>query len=228
MAIRNTLLGGTDWNGEAVTDYDLNDTFNAAYNLARQNPVFWLNSNFYNVYDDFESYSTGAFTSNAKWTVSVAGGSSSCTIASSTTSGGTGKELILDAVSGAGDNNSYDVIVNTETNLQNGHVHIRGYVSLGSTNIYAASFAVQLGTSGYTTITTSGSSTTRTHYVDILIVALGSNLYDVYVNSKKIISSYNGSSNRKLYLKVSSGGSNAGAIHGTLYIDDVRESAVSI
>ena len=34
MGIKNTKLGGADFSDELVTDYDLNDTFNAAANIA--------------------------------------------------------------------------------------------------------------------------------------------------------------------------------------------------
>ena len=59
MAIKNTNLGGTDWAFEEspVAAADLNDTFDAAVVALRTNPAFWLNSDTYDVYDDFNSYS---------------------------------------------------------------------------------------------------------------------------------------------------------------------------
>lgn len=35
MAVRNTLLGGTDFHNERVKSYDINDTFNELYNKVR-------------------------------------------------------------------------------------------------------------------------------------------------------------------------------------------------
>ena len=71
MAIRNASLGGSDWGNEELTSTDLNDTFDAVVNKVQTLSAFWLNSDLYDVYDDFDSYSTGAFTTNTNWTVSL-------------------------------------------------------------------------------------------------------------------------------------------------------------
>ena len=74
MAIKNTNLGGTDWvTDETLYSADLNDTFDAAFEKIQTISNFWLNSDLYSVYDDMESYSIGAFTTNAKWSVSGGG-----------------------------------------------------------------------------------------------------------------------------------------------------------
>jgi len=54
--------------------------------------LWYHDSSAYTVYDDFESYGTGTFTTNAKWTVTLES-TGTCTIESSTLSGGTGKEV---------------------------------------------------------------------------------------------------------------------------------------
>ena len=55
MAIKNTAIGGTDWTQERLKAEDLNDTFDAMASKVNTLSAFWLNSDLYDVYDNFNT-----------------------------------------------------------------------------------------------------------------------------------------------------------------------------
>lgn len=78
MAIRNIKLGGSsDFTTEGLNITDLNDTFDAAAEKIQSLSAFWLNSDLYDVYEDFDSLTTGTFTGNTDFSVSNSSGGGS-------------------------------------------------------------------------------------------------------------------------------------------------------
>ena len=194
MAIRNVGLGGaTDWsNGEILEAPDLNDTFDAGTSKIQTLTTFWLNSDLYDVYDDFESYSVGAFTTNDDWTISTSGGGSP---GASIVEGDlfeTGSEKYLRF--GANSFSSSHVGTTTASAItknlsQNKHKHIKlSYELHGYIGAVTTSTQVRLGSSSTITLVSNAGQTTVTGFVDLLVIAKGNNLYDVYNGPKKILS----------------------------------------
>jgi hypothetical protein len=73
MVIKNTTLGGTDWTQERIKAEDLNDTFNAMASKVNTLSAFWLNSELYDVYDDFESFGQNPYVEIVATSVSSLG-----------------------------------------------------------------------------------------------------------------------------------------------------------
>jgi hypothetical protein len=98
--------------------------------------------------------------------------------------------------------------------------------------------AVSLNASSYVTIpflvndesTTSGTHRTGYANTDLLVVAKGSNVYDVYVGGKKISSDNNPGANLYLTFKLfnSEDSGDGFSQQTTMYIDDVRQSKSTI
>lgn len=230
MAIRNTAMGGTDWTaGElGLNSADLNDTFDAAFSKIQTLTMFWMNSDLSTVYDDFDSYSVGAFTTNSLWTVSTVAytnGIATSSIASSTTAGGSSKELVLVAKGEDGGlaRNS-TVTVNTIGLSDDTHKYIRFAWTISGAN-NGSSLEVNFGTQSYTAVISSNGG--MTIYNDIKVIALGSNNYDVYVGGKKIYSNVN-EADPQIYFRVTGGGAGSSVSTITVYIDDVIESSGSV
>lgn len=183
MAIR-VISGGSDFtDDEVIKSADVNDTIDELYNLAANNPAFWLNSNFYDVYDDFESYGTGTFTTNSKWTVS-----GTASIVTSTNAGGTGDECRL------GTNTTQTHYIESKTLSVDKHKFFRlgfanGTKGSASNNV-TLTISVTLGGSTASVLVVDGADNTTitSGGICVLIVALGSDQYDVYAGGKKIIS----------------------------------------
>lgn len=231
MAIRNTAMGGTDWTaGElGLNSADLNDTFDAAFSKIQTLTMFWMNSDLSTVYDDFDSYPVGAFTTNSLWTVSTVAytnGIATSSIASSTTAGGSSKELVLVAKGEDGGlaRNS-TVTVNTIGLSDDTHKYVRVAWSITAAN-NGCSLEINFGSQTYTVIIT-GKDIDETQYFDIKVIALGSNNYDVYVGGKKIYSNVN-EADPQIYFRVTGGGAGSSVSTITVYIDDVIESSGSV
>jgi len=73
MAIRNIELGGaSDWSdGQVLDDDDLNDTFDAVSDRSQSLSAFWLNTDLYAVWDDFEDETLGTYTTDTEWTITI-------------------------------------------------------------------------------------------------------------------------------------------------------------
>jgi len=240
MAIRNIALGGASdfaYQEKPISSTDMNDTFDAAMTKIQSLSAFWLNSELYDVYDDFEGYSVGAFTDNSKWDITLTSGvnaSGSASIASSTNAGGSGKELVLTGQSGS-DSNTGAASAKTLTLTSNKHTFAKFKLTWSSTRYSnSCSWYIYFGnaTDGWSTVYSAGASggdvTDRAALQDdpantVLVVAKGSNVYDVYYGGKKILSSVTKTNGAQLEFGVSRAGY---GVSGTMYmyIDDVRQS----
>ena len=238
MAIRNTELGGTDWeNGEILEAPDLNDTFDAGTSKIQTLTAFWLNDELYDVYDDFDSYSTGAFTTNAKWDVSTSGGgisggsgSTNIEIVESQNAGGVGKELYIRAqaqvFSSSGSSRTVDI-----TSLQipkNVHTFARIRTDVIQSR-FASGSVVQTG--GYTIDFGFPQDTQHTglspRYHRFLAIAKGDDKYDVYVGGRKAGDNITNSTGQWQFKVTAASGSSNGH-EWRVYIDDVRVSKSSV
>lgn len=215
MAIKNTLLGGTDWvDNEAPSAEDLNDTIDAAVTKIQTLSAFWLNSDLYDVYDDFESYGTGAFSSNSEWTVS------NCEIAASTNAGGSGQELVVSAA--ASDTATAEAI----NLVADSHTFMRVYSSIGS------------GAFGDTDVSFDGGSTYNTllradnddaqnvgqALTTIYTVAKGSDEYDCYIGGKMV----DNVTDATFTILIRSTNDDPASGTSNVYVDDVRQSKSTI
>lgn len=229
--------GATVSEKEIVKAVDLKDTFDAAANYLKTLSMFWLNSYLYDVYDDFESYSTGAFTSNANWTVTLSeagAATAAATVESSTNAGGTGKELKLTCTveDDLGDETAY-AEVKSLLNPASSHLWFRAYWVLSSasaptsTNTYSC-MQVKLEGQAYTdvattTFTGTGNSSSQ-GYVDIFLHCTAANTFDMYIGGKKIYSGVTAAA-PYVYVRaycVAPDNNNTRTITATVYIDDVR------
>lgn len=243
MAIKNTLLGGTDLGNEELTSTDFNDTFNAAVSKIQSLSAFWLNTDLYDVYDDFESYSVGNFTDNTKWEVTLTteapGGEGTATIAASTNAGGTGQELVLTATT-SGNEDLGSAEVYTKSLGANKHTYAKFKNTWGTTRYSTSqSMVISFGnaTDGWTTVTsttpgTGGAVTDRVNTLNVpanivLVIAKGSNVYDVYIGGKKLIADSTKANGAQLKFFVSYEKYSQDA-SSYLYIDDVRQSKSTI
>jgi hypothetical protein len=238
MAIKNTLMGGTDWTtSDIITHTDLNDTFDKLYELGVSNPCFWLNSETYDVYDDFDSHSTGAFSSTADWTVSTttADGSSAShaiVVSNNANGGSTGKELALSATGSSSLVASATATLVAEQAVNNRHCHLRiaGVLNYRHTANNTLAVTIDGGSTWYNYYSQSGgidAATTTTTYTDFLVIALGGDEYDVYVGGRKLASAASVATLKPgvRIVRSSNGGSSPGTSY--LYVDDAVQSKVS-
>ena len=229
MAVRNTALPGgtTNWiDGEIPNITDLNDTFTACTNKIKSLSTFWLDSYLYSVYDDFESYSVGTI-SDARWSISSTGngGTATFTCASSTYAGGSGKEGVFTTAGSGSFNRTLTGTLVCETLTANKHVHFKvlvsGDVHDSAGDCYAS---VSIDNSNYYTIVSMTPGYVATHNVDIIVIANGSNSYDLYVGSKRVQSSVS-ISPLKVYFRSESQTYASCLAPIIVYIDDVYQSA---
>lgn len=231
MAIKNTLLGGTDWTSSDNCSYaDLNDTFDALFEFCAGQAVWYLNSNLYDVYDDFDSYSTGTFSTNTDWEI-IKGGESGVTetaeIVESTNAGGSTKELKLTVQGDENYNNNATVTAKTINLPANKSFFCRIYAKLFHVVADDSSWArLRIGLGNATAITVMESKNdfgVGTYaFLSVLVVAKGSNTYDVYVGGKKIISGTVQANPQLSIIAYGEGRSGEGCAN--IYIDDVRSS----
>ena len=239
MAIRGSALGGTDWGNEGLTYTDLNDTFNALTNKVQTLTTFWLNSDLYEVYDDFESYSTGNFETNAKWDITITltsggtGNYGTSTIESSTAAGGTGKELKLFAYGNYQYSGYRNATVTAVSNDLPSNKHVFTRLYYGNNNArWASNSVIQVGLNSYQTIyqiPSNVDSQVSYPFVNslLLVIAKGGNYYDVYVGGKLIQSNVYTTSPQLQFRVFSQSGNSTGS-RSQLHIDDVRISKGSV
>lgn len=222
---------------EKLTAADLNDTFDAAVTKIQSLSAFWLNSDLYDVYDDFDSYSTGTLTTNTNWTVfdnsTGSDWGSNVEISATTYAGGTSKELLIE---GTNDNNAtgdnLDVGVTSRALENNKHVFAGYYISdlwrtLSDTDdrpMYQVSID---GGSNYYNVCEKGYTYNGDIlYGSILVVALGSDNYDLYIGRKKVQSNVNVADLEitfRIYVVNAVGAPGANA-YSRWYIDDIRQA----
>jgi len=239
MAIRNTNFTGatTNWaSGElGLKSVDLNDTFNAAFDSIKTAVPFWLNSDLYVVSEDFESYGTGAFTTQGDWTITSSAGSYSSAgagIVTSTNAGGSGDELHLYLTAGS---TSY---VEAKFNglTANRHTHISVFSGIWSNTNQAHSVKVQFGETGtWYNIWNSNSdsgSIVQEFSTPIFIVNVGAGDYDLYLGDILLhqytsISDTNAQAIR-FRLDGTSSNSSSFKTNAKLYMDNIRQSAFDV
>lgn len=238
MSIRNDELGGTDWGNEELTSQDLNDTFDAAVNKIQTLSAFWLNDEIYSVYDDFESYSLGSFATQGNWTINLVPSAYTATsnIVSSTLAGGTSQELRLylarpDTASYT--TQSAEAIVDLDNNK---HTMFRCYMSVyrrdAGAGTIGAGAVISIGnsTDGWTTIKSIGavSEQTITDKPAIMVIAKGSDVYDVYLNYDKVVSDVTLTNGLQLRFYEAFGSIRYTQLDYYIYVDDIRQSKTAI
>lgn len=215
---------------EVILSADLNDTMDAAVEEFRNNPAFWLNTNTYDVFEDFNSISTTAhWGGNSTWTTTTSGTPDATEyydIVNSQIAGGTTNEFKLGVGSDGGAGDDYTVTLSTSSIEPNRHIFARvACKSNGGSNNISASFQVSInGSSFYTVHTLQDRTTATTSYTNILIVAKGSDEYDVYGGGKLLASGVSDST-PNLAFRVARGDSGVGLL---AYIDDVRQSKYDV
>ena len=232
MAIRNDLLGGTDWttNEKPLKAVDLNDTFDAAATIVKQNPGFWLSSTLYDVYDDFDSETPGAFTTNTDWTISASGVGTATIVTSNNANGGsTGNELKLGGDSGSG-SNAYTATATSINIVSNRHTHVRlaGYYdqSTSSASYRTIQASFDGGTTYYSILNNRGERGSGCWaYSDFTVVAKGSDEYDLYGGGRLLASAVTIAS-PQLSVRMTAGAAYNG--EGYLYVDDVVQNKVDV
>lgn len=248
MAIKNTNLGGTDWiDNEVLEAADLNDTFDAIYEKVVSNPAFWLNSEFYDVYDDFSSYTTGdniASENPTNWTLTDnsdgSGASKVITFqtVASTTAGGTTDEARIraGATGGAASELRAKAVAKAINLTANKHKFIRVNVSWnGSTNDPGARYrdvgmqvSFNKGANYDKGIFDSGDSVWKLDgaLTEILVVAKGSNEYDCYIGGKLIRTVTDATF--QIWIQAVASGNRGDTCNCYVYIDDVREGKFEV
>lgn len=234
MAIRNTNLGGTDWGNEGLTFTDLNDTFDAAVTKIQSLSAFWLNSDLYDDYENFDSESTGSFTGNTKVTINTnaaTGWTVQASITNTQNAGGATNELRLhaDHDGGTGADGAYTEVEATAL-AENKHTFGALY-GFASSDV-ADAFKYQISIDG-STYYDFGEVNDRPDDIwfltNFLVIAKGSNQYDLYVGRKQLASSVT-VADLKVYIRIyaSQSEGSAAAASYDLYIDDIRQSKSTI
>ena len=236
MAIRNVGLGGaTDWsNGEILEAPDLNDTFDAGTSKIQTLTAFWLNPDLYDVYDDFESYSIGAFTTNAKWLVEdiiggSGGSSSAIEITNSTNAGGSGKELYIRAQANlSGTSRTRDVRLTTQDLPKNHHFFGRVMTQVIQSR-FASNAVVQFA--GQTMDFGFGQDVQHTglgpRYHNFNVIAKGNDLYDVYLGGRRVLNNHSNPSGQWTF-RVYAVGNSSNGHEWVTYLDDIRVSKSAV
>ena len=215
MAVRTIALGGTDWTDEEVlTHTDLNDTIDAMSSKVKTLSAFWLNSDLYEVYDNFNSYPTAAFTTNSLWTIT-----GTASIVESTNAGGDTKEFY--AISGAG--------ATTKLLTENRHTFVRMYTGTQSRRADASAAVVcRFGNTGdYFSLNSQSAAGQPFAWAlsCIYVINTADGAYDLYIGGKKV-ASYSGVSAANAQLDILS--ITTGFAEAYWYMDDVRQSAEDV
>lgn len=189
-------MGGTDWlSTDSALYNDLNDTFDAVYKATTTLTAFWLNDFLYDVYDDFDSYSTGSFTTNTKWNIatsSEAPDANGFADIQTSTINTSGKELKLTS-RGEASGGPYEgkVILTSLLLGANKHTFLKIKNTIGQTteSTDAISTIIEVGntTDGWTIVKQIDNESLSTYQskgsefeLELKIFAKGDNDYDVY------------------------------------------------
>lgn len=197
-------------------------------------PAFWSNSTFYTVYEaDWGSGTIDA----GEWDIyTYAGGStiySTVTSVNSNNAGGSAYEarLYSPAHNYGGGSHRNQIAQLTSKNIpSNRHIFCRTQLNvLGQSNTNEMFIEVGNVTDGYTSVLhEQGQSQTDTgsYHFELLIEALGSNTYDVYINGVKISSSLSKANGMQLRFRSECNEDYYGS--AIVFIDDVRYSSWSV
>lgn len=240
MAIKSTVFGGTDLGEEGLSDEDWNDTFDAVYDELIKNTMFWNNAALRVLYDDF---GTGDVLDTAKWDVVFAESVNNTTTerdaltVNSATAGGTAWELKMFSMGknfGGGTSFDAGVLVTSKTIPSNRSIWCRGSASqtggaFGAPHTETITFAIGNGTDGFTSdniiSVNIADNNIWSFNVHLLVVALGSDSYDVWIGGTKVSSAV--SLPNGCQIRFGTNWDDADAGNSTLYIDDVFYSAVA-
>jgi len=180
---------------------------------------WYFDSDKYTVYDNFNSYSTGTFSSNTKWTAS-----SNNYIVASTNAGGDTKEVEMRSVDTTNKLvtlKAIDLTANKSTWFRYWLSHT--YVGQGTGGTPRAYVTIDGGTNYYEIYQGGMGQNANVSFAnEILVVALGSGVYDVYSGGKKVISS-NTPSTFELGIKIQGVDRTSVDEYVRIYIDDVRQ-----
>lgn len=214
---------------------DANDTFDALYDLVASNPAFWLNSSLNDVTEDFESYSTGTFTTTGDWTVTITNGGSGnyagiCEIRDDESAIATNKELYLRARVTASPpfalgNNTVEANLDVDPN-KHYHFLVQHSASENSDGSRIMRARIRCFGTYITLMNTTEPQSGQTE--EILIVALGSDNYDVYVNGVKELSNITATEDVLRFEAFVNQTSSQGGrtVTANLYVDTIQQSVV--
>ncbi len=237
MAIKNTALGGTDWvDNDYMSATDVNDTFDAAVDKIKSLSAFWLNSFLFDTYDNFDSYSVGAWVNNSLWTYANSGDASnstrSITVASTTFAGGSGKEIVFSVNINGGTGGAWSCAdFYTPTVTANRHWFARinqALVTAGSsTNGQKVEFSIN-GTNFdiLASVDSNGGSGTNSGYCSLFVQAKGSDAYDIWFGGKLIRSVTTASP--VIFFRVGAYANAASSQTATVRLDDVYYSKADV
>lgn len=222
MANKNTLLGGTDWaNNDNISHTDLNDTFNAAWDKIRTLSTFWLNSDLYTVYDDFDTEDVGSITTNTKWTFASQNGDTA--VAASTNAGGATRELVLTATDTADNLDTASAV--SKLLLANHHTFVKLYCSTGAGGFATNTCNVRFSKAGGYYAIVSGRGNNFASLIHVINTDTGD--YDLYI-AGKLVAQYAAIADANAQIEFTVTAKDEGSADtaaSTMYIDDIRQSS---
>lgn len=237
MAIRSTVLGGTDiaLKEAGILSADWNDTFDAVASKITTLSTFWLNSDLYDVYDNFDAYDTGDMSTNTNWTVTTAVESGDnaeyqgAYVSETQQAGGSTKELrVTGSASAFGTGLWGECTVTSKLLASNKHTHAKiRFVTGSGSNVTALTFTISVGngTDGFTNIYTYNINTANLSGLPqtmIMLIAKGSNAYDTYIGGLKVSTSLSLANGAQLKFYCKSDADSALPIY--IYVDYVIQS----
>jgi hypothetical protein len=220
---------------EVVKAEDMNDTIDAMVNKVQTLTAFWLNSELYDIYDDFDSYSTGTFTTNDKWTVTATKTGSGAAISNisileSQLAGGSGKELYIRSQANLSGGNTAGMNVKVETKEfpKNRHIFARIRSKVEQSRI-ATSSEVRLVFGGTNYVFDFGFEQDVQHtnmphrYFNLNVIAKGNDLYDIYIGGFKVAENKENTTGQWA-LEVRASGNTSNGHDWRVHFDDVLYS----
>ena len=197
--------------------------------------TFWLDSNYYDLFDDFESYDLGAFVTNTKWTISLTTESGAAGYANiiAATINVSGQELEISS-KGEATGGPYEgtATATTKTLASNKHTFVKYKYITSATgvadNSASSRISVGNGTQGFTEVVSSiisgASGDQKTGNGIIFIEAVGGNEYNVYVGYTVTNLALADGCQLRFYSQRDCDTDDLGYV----YVDDLRQSKVTI
>jgi len=219
---------------EIILTADVNDTFDAAVDLIQQNPCFWLNSELYDVYDDFNSDTPTDPPDVSKWTITISldglgGVTGTGTVVNSQYAGGTTNELRLYLnKTGAGTPTTSYVWGKAIALTANRHTWMRiAYSGLGQYSSANSTTYVSFdnASTSHALCTVSDETHLGISTNSVMVVAKGGDDYDCYVGGK-LVQAVTDDTSFEIWLTPTVRYGSFG--NSILYIDDVRQSKTDV
>ena len=184
--------------------------------------VWYIDSNSYDVYDDFESYSTGAFVTNTDWTVVTNGPTAE--VVSSTVTGGTGNCLKVICNTALV---SKSITITSLTLPAQKSCYAKLAIGYGATGGSggSTSASISIGLVGATGVISNATANSNpgSYYstsTSLLVIYKGDDKYDVYIGGKKIATDLVDATPQILISGTTNGFTGEG-INVTVYVDDI-------